>query len=94
MRLLPHLTKLTAPARRHHHATDNRTDPHPTGHACPRVQLALYDGTERDYLLDGPSNCPRDPHATYEPRVHLAYVLARQGHDVQPTTPARGANRL
>ncbi|MFF2807261.1 hypothetical protein ACFVT2_08750 [Streptomyces sp. NPDC058000] len=83
MRLLPHLTKLTAPARRHHHATDNRTAPHPTSHDCPRVQLALHDGTERNYLLDSPSTCPRPrgPHARYEPRVHLAYLLARQGHD-------------
>ncbi|QHC27454.1 hypothetical protein GR130_38660 [Streptomyces sp. GS7] len=47
------------------------------------MQLALYDGAEWDYLLDGPSTCPgpRGPHVTYEPRVHLAYVLARQGHD-------------
>ncbi|MFB6603516.1 hypothetical protein ACFCXR_02725 [Streptomyces noursei] len=83
MRLLPHLTKLTAPARRRHHATDERPDPSPTGHICPRVQLVLKDGTEREYLLDGPSTCPlpRDPHARYEPRVHLAYLLAQQGHD-------------
>ncbi|AJC61703.1 hypothetical protein [Streptomyces sp. 769] len=83
MRLLPHLTKLTAPARRHHHITDNGPGLNATSHICPRVHLALYDGTERDYLLDGPSTCPcpRDPHARYEPRVHLAYLLAQQGHD-------------
>ncbi|WEB43616.1 hypothetical protein MOV08_32960 [Streptomyces yunnanensis] len=82
MRFLPHLTKLTAPARRHHHITDNGPGPNATGHICPRVRLALYDGTERDYLLDVPSTCPhpQGPHARYEPRVHLAYVLARQGH--------------
>ncbi|MFJ5594832.1 hypothetical protein ACIQCG_34480 [Streptomyces noursei] len=84
MRLLPHPTKATAPAGRHHHATDRGPSPNPTGgHICPRVQLALQDGAEGDYLLDGPSTCPEphSSHARYEPRVHLAYLLAQQGYD-------------
>ncbi|MER6046276.1 hypothetical protein ABT168_02090 [Streptomyces sp. NPDC001793] len=84
MRLLPHPTdtRPTTPPRHPRHTTDHRPGPSPTGHICPRIRLTLHDGTERDYLLDGPSSCPRPqgPHATYEPRVHLAYVLARQGH--------------
>ncbi|MEU8579369.1 hypothetical protein [Streptomyces abikoensis] len=81
MRLLPHLTKLTAPTRRCLHAAE-RPGPH-TGHDCPRVRLALRDGTEREYLLDDPSTCPwpEAPHAAYDPYVHLAYILARQGCD-------------
>ncbi|WP_274918665.1 hypothetical protein [Streptomyces sp. WZ-12] len=83
MRLLPHLTKLTAPARRRHHATDDRPAPHTTHHSCPHLQLTLHDGTERDYLLDSPNTCPSPtgPCARYEPRIHLAYLLAQQGHD-------------
>ncbi|MFE3646704.1 hypothetical protein ACFXO2_02460 [Streptomyces sp. NPDC059152] len=85
MRLLSYLTgtRPTTPLRRPRDATSHRPGPYATGHICPRVRLTLHDGTERDYLLDGPSSCPRPrgPHATYEPRVHLAYVLARQGHD-------------
>ncbi|MFK0292726.1 hypothetical protein ACIQU6_19910 [Streptomyces sp. NPDC090442] len=83
MRLLPQLTKLTAPARRRHHATDDRPTSPTTNHHCPHLRLALHDGTERDYLLGGPSTCssPTGPCATYEPRVHLAYLLAHQGHD-------------
>ncbi|MFI1801658.1 hypothetical protein ACH427_30560 [Streptomyces sp. NPDC020379] len=60
---------------------------HPTGptaasrRPCPR--LTLRDGTERTYLLDDPQAYPsaaRRP-AVYDPRVHLAHILARQGHD-------------
>ncbi|MGW1198279.1 hypothetical protein ACWD4B_20935 [Streptomyces sp. NPDC002536] len=73
MRLLQHLAKFTAPeahARR----------------LCPRVSLTLQDGTERPYLLDDPGSEPRpegEPRAAYEPRVHLAYILARQGHSAR-----------
>ncbi|GHF43116.1 MULTISPECIES: hypothetical protein [Streptomyces] len=73
MRLLQHLSKLTAPEA---HA---RVD-------CPRVSLTLQDGTERPYLLDDPGSDPSPedgPRAAYEPRVHLAYILARQGHDAR-----------
>ncbi|MBV2156536.1 hypothetical protein [Kitasatospora sp. SUK 42] len=54
-------------------------------HRCPSVRLALHDGVERDYRLDDPGACPRSgtPNtlaSAYEPRVHLAYLLARQGH--------------
>ncbi|MEU2872018.1 hypothetical protein ABZ769_22860 [Streptomyces olivoreticuli] len=82
MRLLPHLTKLTAPAQRHLHAS-GRGRPHTAEHACPRVHLSLSDGAGRDYLLDDPGACPRPgtARAVYDPRVHLAYILARQGHD-------------
>ncbi|MGG2464445.1 hypothetical protein ACO0M4_32580 [Streptomyces sp. RGM 3693] len=87
MRLLPHLTgpRPIASPLCPRPTTNHRPGPRPTGHICPRIRLTLHDGTERDYLLDGPSNCPRPqgPHATYEPRVHLAYVLARQGHDAR-----------
>lgn len=54
--------------------------------ACPRVRLALHDGTERTYLLHDPRTCPRDIDrhtAAYDQRVHLAYVLAQQGHDAR-----------
>lgn len=85
MRLLPHLTKLTAPARRQHHVTEDRSAPRAThhNHLCRHLQLALHDGVEQDYLLDVPSTCPSPsgPCARYEPRVHLAYLLAHQGHD-------------
>ncbi|MFD7906620.1 hypothetical protein ACFV4F_23055 [Kitasatospora sp. NPDC059722] len=54
-------------------------------HTCPRVALALHDGVERAYRLDDPGSCPHSGTAdtaasAYEPRVHLAYLLARQGH--------------
>ncbi|MFB7911033.1 hypothetical protein [Kitasatospora sp. NPDC056076] len=54
-------------------------------HHCPSVRLALHDGVERAYRLDDPGSCPRSgtrntPASAYEPRVHLAYLLARQGH--------------
>ncbi|GAA2276252.1 MULTISPECIES: hypothetical protein [Kitasatospora] len=54
-------------------------------HTCPRVTLALHDGIERAYRLDDPSACPRSgttntTGSAYEPRVHPAYLLARQGH--------------
>ncbi|MFI9272144.1 hypothetical protein ACIGXM_15680 [Kitasatospora sp. NPDC052896] len=54
-------------------------------HTCPRVTLALHDGLERAYRLDDPGTCPRSgtentPASAYDPRVHLAYLLARQGH--------------
>ncbi|MCC9307760.1 hypothetical protein LN042_11755 [Kitasatospora sp. RB6PN24] len=55
-------------------------------HHCPSVRLALHDGVTREYRLDDPGACPRSGSANstasaYEPRVHLAYLLARQGHD-------------
>ncbi|OKJ16002.1 hypothetical protein [Kitasatospora sp. CB01950] len=55
-------------------------------HTCPSVTLALHDGTERAYRLDDPGACPHSGTANtvrsaYEPRVHLAYLLACQGHD-------------
>ncbi|MET9183231.1 hypothetical protein ABZX88_34225 [Kitasatospora aureofaciens] len=54
-------------------------------HRCPSVRLALHDGVERAYRLDDPGDCPlsgtpNTPASAYEPRVHLAYLLARQGH--------------
>ncbi|MGW1073518.1 hypothetical protein [Streptomyces sp. NPDC002537] len=88
MHLLPHICAFTAPARRHLHsvAPDRpRTRPRHSAHDCPRVYLALHGGTEREYLLDDPLSCPRpDARLTaYDERVHLAYILARQGHDAQ-----------
>ncbi|MCC3769286.1 hypothetical protein K6I34_001399 [Streptomyces sp. UNOC14_S4] len=52
-------------------------------YACPHVNLALGDGPERTYRLDDPSTCSRPyaAHAAYDPRVHLAYILAQQGRD-------------
>ncbi|MER7845146.1 hypothetical protein ABTZ03_14515 [Kitasatospora sp. NPDC096077] len=57
----------------------------PTFHRCPNIRLALHDGVERAYRLDDPGSCPysgtaNSPASAYEPRVHLAYLLARQGH--------------
>ncbi|MEV7189726.1 hypothetical protein [Kitasatospora sp. NPDC093102] len=54
-------------------------------HRCPSVRLTLHDGVERAYRLDDPGICPRSgtPNtaaSAYEPRVHLAYLLACQGH--------------
>ncbi|MDH6129525.1 hypothetical protein [Kitasatospora sp. GP82] len=54
-------------------------------HSCPRLRLTLHDGTERAYRLDDPGSCPDSgtpnrADSAYEPRVHLAYLLARQGH--------------
>ncbi|MGA5817634.1 hypothetical protein ACPC54_07215 [Kitasatospora sp. NPDC094028] len=54
-------------------------------HRCPSVRLALHDGVEREYRLDDPGSCPHSgtpntPASAYEPRVHLAYLLACQGH--------------
>ncbi|MEV5508625.1 hypothetical protein [Streptomyces orinoci] len=47
------------------------------------MTLVLGDGPERAYRLDDPSTCDRPyaAHAAYDPRVHLAYILAQQGHD-------------
>ncbi|WP_406194893.1 hypothetical protein OH807_06225 [Kitasatospora sp. NBC_01560] len=64
-------------------------------HVCPRVSLALDDGIERSYRLDDPGTCPYSgtPNtvaSAYEPRVHLAYLLASQGH--RPDWLARFAN--
>ncbi|MEV5875341.1 hypothetical protein AB0L75_14115 [Streptomyces sp. NPDC052101] len=53
--------------------------PCPPGRICPRVRLTLDDGVERTYLLDLPA-CVEGRCGTYEPRVHLAHILARQGH--------------
>ncbi|GAA2673858.1 hypothetical protein [Streptomyces lunalinharesii] len=87
MRLLPRLTgtRPATPLRRRRDTASHRPGPYAVGHVCPRVRLTLHDGTERDYLLDGPSSCPHPwgPHAAYEPRVHLAHVLARQGYDAR-----------
>ncbi|MGA5130074.1 hypothetical protein ACPCTO_09745 [Streptomyces olivoreticuli] len=82
MRLLPHATELTAPARRRPHATGHH-HADPAEHVCLHVSLILGDGPERDYRLDDSSTCPRPyaAHAAYDPRVHIAYILARQGHD-------------
>uniref|UniRef100_A0AAU2UXQ0 Uncharacterized protein n=1 Tax=Streptomyces sp. NBC_00003 TaxID=2903608 RepID=A0AAU2UXQ0_9ACTN len=73
MRFLQYVTKLTSPAV---HAA-------PSGCACPSLPLTLFDGTPRTYLLDDPANCrgPHARHAAYHPRVHLAYLLARQGRE-------------
>ncbi|MGK4584011.1 hypothetical protein [Kitasatospora sp. HPMI-4] len=54
-------------------------------HSCPRLRLTLHDGAERAYRLDDPGTCPDSgtpnyADSAYEPRVHLAYLLARQGH--------------
>ncbi|GHE10338.1 hypothetical protein GCM10010339_66120 [Streptomyces alanosinicus] len=53
--------------------------PCPTGRIYPSVRLTLDDGVGRTYLLD-PRACAGTRCGTYEPRVHLAHVLARQGH--------------
>ncbi|WP_369393164.1 hypothetical protein AB5J72_40620 [Streptomyces sp. CG1] len=53
--------------------------PHPPGHGCPGVRLTLDDGVDRTYLLDLLA-CAGSRCGTYEPRVHLAHILARQGH--------------
>ncbi|GAA2752733.1 hypothetical protein GCM10010440_69970 [Kitasatospora cinereorecta] len=55
------------------------------GHVCPSVRLVLHDGVARSCRLDDPGSCPFSGSAdttasAYEPRVHLAYLLARQGH--------------
>ncbi|MGI5337869.1 hypothetical protein ACQEVS_10925 [Streptomyces sp. CA-181903] len=70
MRLLPGPTAPTAPA---------------TGPVFPCVRLTLDDGPERLYLLDDPHDCPAAMArgAVYDPYVHLAYLLIRQGHDVR-----------
>ncbi|MFF4409178.1 hypothetical protein ACFY2W_28640 [Streptomyces sp. NPDC001262] len=52
----------------------------------PCVTLTLHDGAERLYLLDEPDGRPATAgarHAVYDPYVHLAYLLARQGHDAR-----------
>ncbi|MFD7020950.1 hypothetical protein [Streptomyces sp. NPDC059928] len=74
MRFLQRLAKLTAPSVR-------RLSP--AGCACPSLPLTLFDGTPRTYLLDDPAACPgpHARHAAYHPRVHLAYLLARQGRE-------------
>ncbi|OIJ86756.1 hypothetical protein [Streptomyces monashensis] len=53
--------------------------PHPSDHACSGVRLTLDDGVERTYLLDLLA-CAGKRCGTYEARVHLAHILARQGH--------------
>ncbi|MFC5724955.1 hypothetical protein ACFP1Z_32905 [Streptomyces gamaensis] len=79
MRHLVHITRISRLS--HHHRLPART----TERACAHVHLALHDGVERDYLLDDPGE--RTPaggeRLAYEPRVHLAYILARQGHDAR-----------
>ncbi|MEV7602525.1 hypothetical protein AB0O91_34650 [Kitasatospora sp. NPDC089797] len=69
--------------------------PRPAFHRCPSVRLTLHDGVERAYRLDDPGTCPysgtaNSPASAYEPRVHLAYLLARQGH--RPAWLARFAD--
>ncbi|OLZ65315.1 hypothetical protein AV521_31980 [Streptomyces sp. IMTB 2501] len=49
------------------------------GRVCPSIRLTLDDGVERTYLLDLLA-CAGTGCGTYEPRVHLAHILARQGH--------------
>ncbi|MDH6580366.1 hypothetical protein [Kitasatospora sp. MAP5-34] len=56
-----------------------------SAHSCPQVRLALHDGAEQAYRLDDPGTCPKSGAtntalSAYDPRVHLAYLLARQGH--------------
>ncbi|MDH6137917.1 hypothetical protein P3T37_007355 [Kitasatospora sp. MAA4] len=63
----------------------SRTATHRQRHTCPRVTLALHDGIEHAYRLDAPGTCPHSGTANSkasacEPRVHLAFLLARQGH--------------
>ncbi|KOU38094.1 hypothetical protein ADK54_30025 [Streptomyces sp. WM6378] len=57
----------------------------PPGCACPSLPLTLFDGTPRTYLLNDPADCtgPHARHAAYHPRVHLAYLLARQGREAR-----------
>ncbi|MFE3184196.1 hypothetical protein ACFXKR_25495 [Streptomyces violascens] len=76
MHFLQHLAKLTSPSVR-------RLTP--AGCTCPSLPLTLFDGTPRTYLLDDPAACPgpHARHATYHRRVHLAYLLARQGREVR-----------
>ncbi|MFG2147171.1 hypothetical protein ACGFRG_23670 [Streptomyces sp. NPDC048696] len=47
------------------------------------LRLILADETERPYLLDEPVPSARtaDTDPVHDPRVHLAYLLAQQGHD-------------
>ncbi|WP_438295991.1 hypothetical protein [Streptomyces sp. HUAS TT7] len=76
MRFLQHLSKpTTTPVRRLS----------PAGCTCPSLPLTLFDGTPRTYLLDDPAGCPgpHARHAAYHPRVHLAYLLARQGREAR-----------
>ncbi|WP_414167427.1 hypothetical protein ACMATS_07770 [Streptoverticillium reticulum] len=88
MRLLTRHTRLSAPTRQCPPAAgcNARCNASCKGcpeYACPHVDLVLGDGPERTYRLDDPGTCPRPyaAHAAYDPRVHLAYILAQQGHD-------------
>ncbi|MFF3157953.1 hypothetical protein [Streptomyces sp. NPDC057910] len=74
MHVLRHLLQLTASAVRRLA---------PARCACPSLRLTLSDGRERTYLLDDPAAWPGPTprHAVYDPRVHLVYLLARQGRD-------------
>ncbi|WP_369393159.1 hypothetical protein AB5J72_40595 [Streptomyces sp. CG1] len=76
MHVLRHLAHLTASAVRRLA---------PAGCACPSLPLTLFDGRERTYLLDDPAVCPgpASRHTVYDPRVHLVYLLARQGRDTR-----------
>lgn len=50
----------------------------------PSIQLTLFDGVERDYLLDTPAALPTPSGGpAYDHRVHAAYVLAMQGYDAE-----------
>ncbi|MDF2259396.1 hypothetical protein [Streptantibioticus ferralitis] len=66
----------------------------------PTVRLALFDGVERDYLLDTPpSTATGFGGPVYDRLVHAAYVLARQGYDAHWLTrfaelPSTAARRI
>jgi hypothetical protein len=50
------------------------------------LDLTLYDGTSRPYLLDDPRTAEVTavpPGAVYEPRVQAAFILAGQGYDAR-----------
>ncbi|MFE0174278.1 hypothetical protein ACFWZ2_18340 [Streptomyces sp. NPDC059002] len=55
----------------------------PYAFTLPAIRLPL-DGITAVYLLEDPGRLPAGlyapPGAVYDPRVHAAWVLARQGH--------------
>jgi hypothetical protein len=54
------------------------------------LRLALTDGTERPYLIEDPTPEALAAGAVYDPWVHLAHLLAQQGHDADWLTRFTG----